>query len=1420
MQFKGFWNPAGSYQTDDLVEYFNNDVADAVSKPYGSVAVYKFIGSSASRDCPLTGFTHPVVFGSGVVGLSVQDLEEAAGSGAWDHPLNKSYPGPHGFVTSATDGSGTLGASVAAGWQKVAGRGVSNPISVSENWSTLSSYEVVGQYYDAKKQHTLKLGKYDPEETSHEISFDEVQGETDSDSYYLSSVQNYKGYYDSSSEYKKFDVVRDKYSNLFYYARENISPITSSVTSVNFSNIMLRLPTDFVSASNHVGTIERDGDAFPFIVPGQILDFNNSLHNQKKFVVLAYSSDLIFLGSYGVEEKDLVTPESFEAITCALETASIELNTDPSGAWSVDKFFFDADYGSTVNFLAKNKQFEHGDGYKSVSPVGINSMRMQFDLKFTNRSNREANAILHFIENKLGQHETNEEKYHLEYDQGLNGFSMDNESLFFPYNSTENLGKKFHCLDFSHSIENEDVHTVELKITNSTTSLLTVAHQIFVKEAPLWQVDKTYLQHGVVFCPDNQKYYYSYSDSAQKGNRPWVNDDSGAVSINRNVWTREFYWSPSISFDITHSPKIDTYTTSAGGYTQYHPSHQQNINSLKFSLKFENRTDEEAYSILHFLETHLGYLSFLFVPPAPYNRKRRFFCESWSHTYVFRNNHTIEAEFEQFPLGQNTPLDDDEIDKIAIDVPDVPGQLLPMVDNPHVIHQKIGDNLKVKIPIILKNTGDTPVTVTAATLEASSSFTLSSNIGRYKPQLGSCSIDGYGTQSECESAQDSTGNSGLWSPDSVAIGDKVLDNYQVIVNHEDGSVVYLSLQVPKYAHTSSGQFWDLATDQSSLQDHPVEIIEDDRTIDPGEQRILEAYYESSGVTEENPSVLKGEELVFTYTVDGENKSAKVPIQVAVNPERHNPNKKNITIQIEGSVFDNVVNKNFDVHDNISSITTFSQVDRNLLFDIAASASGDGMALAVPESIIDFEEILNLQISEELRGYMFTGLKYDSVTQEFYSYYNTSYTRIAGSVGVDLVVSEIEFDELSQGDKGKYQRSSSFTLSAADYFMESGSGFDGCVALHSDRTSDGKFRLMFVDSNDKNIKCHVRELVSSRHSAPLNIAEYISASPEMGNLIIEEVEEFNITMVGLFAGSSRVNSAVSLGQGFSENAIINLTLGTDDSPCYIVGKGGNGGNGMFSEGTIYENGEAQDRNSITSPPINGSSGGDALHIDHCGNTSEGQISVSNVTIKMANAAVLAGGGGGGGGGYQSYQKRVRNSSLVNFAGGGGAGAGGAQGGFPFGENSNLLKYSSGSGGYAKNNSQEHRNHLSMGGAGGGFGQDGFSGGSQIIAEPGSLIVGRRYKILSPGSDPQFILFGASSNLVDQEFSATSKGFGSGSLQEVFIYNRVGDGGKAGKAITWDSTVRPKLINADGADMWVEKKSAESEVIGDCLQKVAE
>ena len=197
------------------------------------------------------------------------------------------------------------------------------------------------------------------------------------------------------------------------------------------------------------------------------------------------------------------------------------------------------------------------------------------------------------------------------------------------------------------------------------------------------------------------------------------------------------------------------------------------------------------------------------------------------------------------------------------------------------------------------------------------------------------------------------------------------------------------------------------------------------------------------------------------------------------------------------------------------------------------------------------------------------------------------------------------------------------------------------------------------------------------------------------------------------GSSTSLPAVELGGGWAEDCEIEIILGTEDSPCYIIGKGGDGGAGMITEGVFYENGQPSLELSEMTPPSPGSAGGDALSFSF--------LSIGGVKIKIVNGLILAGGGGGGGGGYSGTSQRVRTSSNVNIGGGGGGGSGYGKGGFPFAESGSLFELSGlgGTAGEPINNSSVPQGLLGKGGEGGFFGFPGSPGAST----EGRKIVGK-------------------------------------------------------------------------------------------------
>lgn len=109
----------------------------------------------------------------------------------------------------------------------------------------------------------------------------------------------------------------------------------------------------------------------------------------------------------------------------------------------------------------------------------------------------------------------------------------------------------------------------------------------------------------------------------------------------------------SLSFSISHTPKhIQT------DFTKYYNKRfkkEINQNLSTFNIVFDKRSDEEAAEILQFLESHLGYKKFRFQMPRPYIKDSEtwttpvreytstFYCPSWEHTVVYKNNNTISA---------------------------------------------------------------------------------------------------------------------------------------------------------------------------------------------------------------------------------------------------------------------------------------------------------------------------------------------------------------------------------------------------------------------------------------------------------------------------------------------------------------------------------------------------------------------------------------------------------------------------------------------------------------------------------------------------------------------------------------------------------------------------------------------------------
>jgi len=562
-----------------------------------------------------------------------------------------------------------------------------------------------------------------------------------------SHVTNYSGYFETGANYKQFDFVYNTGDGLFYYAREDLTFGGGvSVTALNRYHLVPDGPNN-----DHyiVDSLNRTDDQNASFYPGNIIDLDGSLSGDGRYRIISVQKDVLALNNdpsitgSAIQVRPVsenYSIEAFEEASSQSITIST-INADPSlnpDLWSTDLFFFDADYGSSASFKANNYRHQYGNGYYIVQPKSINSLSFEVDLKFKNRTNREANAIIHFVENHLGQLEKDSPSPNLRYKQGISGFRWDGASSFHPYDTTENQSKTFYCNEFNHSLNFENSNDVSLKIRNLDTSLLrrSVSGGWIVGGAETYDPTLLYEKNDIAFYTGNLKHYYWHSDSSASNKPPaqqndeWTRSSGNYSDINKNYWTRDFFWKPSLGLEVQQNPRVSEISV-RNGYTQVY---EDGINEslLKLNLNFNNREDDEARAILHFLEQHYGCIPFNFSPPAPYETTQNFICEEWTHTYNHKNNHSISATFEQYPFNM------DAEQYSSLETPPIlsPGELIftsPIAFSLQGDGEVIVPGEKCKARLKLQNIGDTSVTLNSASV--SSTFSIVGQIGSNVPAV-------------------------------------------------------------------------------------------------------------------------------------------------------------------------------------------------------------------------------------------------------------------------------------------------------------------------------------------------------------------------------------------------------------------------------------------------------------------------------------------------------------------------------------------------------------------------------------------------------------------------------------------------------------------------------------------------------------
>jgi phage-related protein len=361
-----------------------------------------------------------------------------------------------------------------------------------------------------------------------------------------------------------------------------------------------------------------------------------------------------------------------------------------------------AGFGSSASFTAAYDNVTYGDNHTQRMLKGINALSMSMNVQFQSLTDIESQDIISFLQKQFFYKVPTYSK-----DNDTGAYSLTNQrvepfrySPFYPYKENN-----FHCLNFTHNKVNYNVNNISATLEVAAPSVLASVesgpghnNKIDAKiNASLNNVSSVSdndvnLPSGSVIYEDNA-YATAYLDQSfvvSNGNSNTLHASSstdfsnGEVSVNQtskrnsiyicepndcfyypykpihkdgDLEVRMFDFRPSDATSIQHSPKYKNASFS-NEYKKYH-FYGLNPNLTQLSLNFEGRSNIEAKRILLFLESHLGYKKFGFHVQKDYQANSSnttnfspaksklsfFYCPSWSHTFVYHENHNISATF-------------------------------------------------------------------------------------------------------------------------------------------------------------------------------------------------------------------------------------------------------------------------------------------------------------------------------------------------------------------------------------------------------------------------------------------------------------------------------------------------------------------------------------------------------------------------------------------------------------------------------------------------------------------------------------------------------------------------------------------------------------------------------------------------------
>lgn len=301
-----------------------------------------------------------------------------------------------------------------------------------------------------------------------------------------------------------------------------------------------------------------------------------------------------------------------------------------TGAVSLASFEFDPNYGSSISFSCKNNKIAYNNNTYSLTPSTLNNIVGNCNFTFTVGTG-DAQKMMNFFESQSGT--------------GYFAIS-DNSQIYRTLNGFAN--------SFSIGMQGNNLYNVNLTFAvERNSSFLDWKGMSFVNyDFKTWGT-------GVYYEKYQPVYFETQKDSLIKNFFYAKESHTGSYDkapTNEEFWTQNFFYENEFGLSVDTEPTID-YLNFRNSFTQRIKT-QDNIHSFKkLDLSYKNISDFQLKSMLHFLESHLGYMKFPFDCPQIYNRPKIFYAETWSHSWNYKDSNNLTVTLVEDPLGILNQID-------------------------------------------------------------------------------------------------------------------------------------------------------------------------------------------------------------------------------------------------------------------------------------------------------------------------------------------------------------------------------------------------------------------------------------------------------------------------------------------------------------------------------------------------------------------------------------------------------------------------------------------------------------------------------------------------------------------------------------------------------------------------------------------